>query len=65
LKPARKVPVSAFSRLMVVKATRFVVFLKVDLGEEFRIGGKGGCSSTSKAIGLKNPIAGKGRFAGK
>ena len=50
---------------MVVKATRFVVFLKVDLGEEFRIGGKGGCSSTSKAIGLKNPIAGKGRFAGK
>jgi hypothetical protein len=32
--------------------------IEVDLGEEFRIGGKGGLSSTSKALGLKNPVAG-------
>jgi hypothetical protein len=36
--------------------------IEVDLGEEFRIRGKGGCSSTSKALGLKNPIAGLWRF---
>jgi len=32
--------------------------IKVDLGEEPPIRRKGGCSSTSKALGLKNPIAG-------
>jgi len=36
--------------------------IEVDLGEEVRIRGKGGCSSTSKALGLKNPIAGMWRF---
>jgi hypothetical protein len=36
--------------------------IEVDLGEEFRIGGKGGLSSTSKALGLKNPVAGLWRF---
>ena len=36
--------------------------IEVDLGEEFRIGGKGGPSSTSKALGLKNPVAGLWRF---
>ena len=36
--------------------------IEVDLGEEFRIRDKGGCSRTSKALRLKNPIAGLWRF---
>jgi hypothetical protein len=37
--------------------------IEVDLAEEFRIRCKGGCSSTSKALGLKNPIADHKRTA--
>ena len=50
--------VNQFLDAAVVRAS----MIKVDLGEEFRIRGKGGCSRTSKALGLKNPIAGLWRF---
>jgi hypothetical protein len=36
--------------------------IEVDLGEELRIRSKGGRSRASKALGLKNPIAGLWRF---
>jgi hypothetical protein len=58
-------PVGFFGDSFVFAAGQFLdaavvraSVIEVDLGEEFRIGGKGGCSSTSKALGLKNSGSG-------
>src|SRR6516164_4985882 len=63
-------PVSFFGDSFVFAVNQFLdaavvwaSMIKVDLGEELRIRGKGGCSSTSKALGLKNPIAGLWSFS--
>jgi hypothetical protein len=62
-------PVGFFGDSFVFAANQFLdaavvwaSMIEVDLGEEFRIRGKGGRSSTSKTLGLKNPIAGLWRF---
>jgi hypothetical protein len=62
-------PVGLFGDSFVFAVNQFLdaavvwaSMIEVDLGDELRIRGKGGCSSTSKAFGLKNPIAGPWRF---